>query len=51
MTNVAARSEYAASKATLWAELDRWMKDTADPRATSDDDRWDRYPYFGAPAK
>lgn len=23
--------------------------DTADPRATSDDDRWDRYPYFGAP--
>ena len=51
MTNVAARSEYAASKATLRAELDRWMKDTADPRAASDDDRWDRYPYFGAPAK
>lgn len=51
MTNVAERSEYAGSKATLRAELEQWMKLTADPRATSDDDRWDRYPYFGAPAK
>ena len=25
--------------------------DTGDPRATSDDDRWDNYPYFGEPAK
>jgi hypothetical protein len=23
------------------------MKTTADPRATKDDDHWDRYPYFG----
>jgi hypothetical protein len=26
------------------------MKDTRDPRAAGDDDRWDRYPYFGQPA-
>ncbi len=51
MTNVAERSEYTGSKTTLRAELEQWMKETVDPRATSDDDRWDRYPYFGAPAK
>ena len=51
MTNVAVKEEYAATKTTLRAELERWMKETADPRATSDDDRWDQYPYFGAPAK
>ena len=26
----------------LRAELDRWMRETGDPRATVDDDRWDR---------
>jgi hypothetical protein len=25
------------------------MRDTADPRATDDDDRFDRYPYYGPP--
>lgn len=49
--NVAADTAYAGRLATLRADLDRWMTDTADPRATADDDRWDRYPYFGAPAK
>ena len=28
----------------------RWMRETADPRATVDDDRWDRFPYYGQPA-
>jgi hypothetical protein len=28
--------------------LDAWMKRTADPRSTVDDDRWDHFPYFGA---
>jgi N-sulfoglucosamine sulfohydrolase len=51
MANVAAKEEYAATKKVLRVELERWMKETADPRATSDDDRWDKYPYFGAPAK
>ncbi|HEX8199767.1 MAG TPA: sulfatase [Isosphaeraceae bacterium] len=45
LTNVADRSEYAQAKRTLRAELDRWMTETADPRALADDDRWDRYPY------
>jgi hypothetical protein len=35
----------------LRVELDRWMRDTGDARATLDDDRWDRFPYYGPPAK
>ncbi len=49
--NVAGKPEYGAAQKKLRATLDRWMRETADPRATSDDDPWDRYPYFGAPAK
>lgn len=51
MVNVAGRKEYADIQVRLRARLEEWMKQTADPRATVDDDRWDRYPYFGAPAK
>jgi N-sulfoglucosamine sulfohydrolase len=49
--NVAARAEYAAARSGMKAALERWMKETADPHAISDDDRWDKYPYFGAPAR
>ena len=31
----------------LRSALDGWMRDTRDPRAVSDDDPWDRYPYVG----
>ena len=48
VSNVAERPEYAAAKKKLRTSLDRWMKDTKDPRATSDSDPWDSYPYFGA---
>jgi len=51
LINAAGKPEYAGTKTKLRAELDHWMKETADPRATSDDDRWDRYPYFGDPGK
>jgi arylsulfatase A-like enzyme len=52
LNNVADRPEYAAEKKKLRAELDRWMKETSDPRAIKeDDDRWDRYRYYGAAAK
>jgi N-sulfoglucosamine sulfohydrolase len=51
MMNVVEKPEYANAKMKLRAELDQWMNETADPRARSDDDRWDRYPYFGAPGK
>jgi arylsulfatase A-like enzyme len=45
--NVADRPEYAAVKERLRKELEMWMRDTADPRILTDDDRWDRFPYFG----
>lgn len=47
LDNVAANAEYARAKQELRAALDRWMRETGDPRSTADDDRWDRYPYFG----
>jgi len=50
--NVATRPENAEAKARLRAELDRRLKATGDPRALNpDDDRWDRFRYYGAPAR
>jgi arylsulfatase A-like enzyme len=44
--NVADRHPEVAAR--LEAELLRWMADTGDPRAANpDDDRWDRFPYYG----
>jgi arylsulfatase A-like enzyme len=51
LTNLAERKEFASAKKKLAAQLAEWMKETGDPRATNDDDRWDAYPYYGAPAK
>lgn len=47
MTNVAGQPGYAEPQKRMREQLDRWMKETADPRAIADDDRWDNYPYFG----
>ena len=47
LNNVAGQSDYSTAQAQLRAQLDQWMKDTADPRAFKDDDHWDSYPYFG----
>ena len=47
MTNVAAQANFNTAKADLRRRLDEWMRATADPRATRDDDRFDEYPYFG----
>jgi N-sulfoglucosamine sulfohydrolase len=47
LVNVADRAEYAAAKRKLRAQLDEWMRETGDPRATSDDDRYDGYRYYG----
>lgn len=49
--NVADKAAYASVKKQLRATLDKWMRETGDPRATTDDDRWDRYPYFGVRAE
>ena len=51
LTNVAADASYAPIKARLAKELAAWQRATGDPRAIDDDDRWDRYPYYGARAK
>lgn len=53
LTNVADHPEYAEVKAKLRTQLDRWMTDTADPRADKNggDNRWDKFPYFGKPGK
>ena len=45
--NVADNPKFAAAKKDLRASLDKWMKETGDPRATADDDRFDKYPYLG----
>jgi arylsulfatase A-like enzyme len=50
INNLAGHPEFAAAQKQLRAQLDQWMKDTADPRAVKDDDHWDSYPYFGGAA-
>jgi hypothetical protein len=49
--NVAGRPEYREVQRRLRTELDAWLRETADPRPTVDDDRWDRFPYYGERAK
>lgn len=51
LENIAGRATYADAQRRLREHLDRWMRDTGDPRAAGDDDRWDRFPYYGQPAK
>ncbi len=46
--NLADQAAYADTQQKLRAQLDHWMRDTADPRAINPtDDRWDKYPYYG----
>ena len=51
LRNVAGDRAHATVLTALRQQLDRWMRDTGDPRATSDDDRFDRYPYYGPPVR
>ena len=51
VVNVVAEPGYRQVRQRLGGVLDRWRRDTADPRLHSDDDRWDRFPYYGQPAK
>lgn len=46
--NLAGQPKFADAQKSLRARLDKWMRDTADPRATNPtDDRWDKCPYYG----
>ncbi len=47
MTNVVERAEYADAHKQMRAKLDDWMRKTKDPRFDHDDDRFDKYEYFG----
>ena len=51
LVNLAGTSAHRAAQRRLRDELDRWLRETGDPRATADDDRWDRTPYYGQPVK
>lgn len=45
--NVAGDALYTAAREQMRRRLDAWMKNTRDPRAASDADPWDTYPYLG----
>lgn len=49
LRNLAHDGSQAALLQQMRRRLDAWMRDTQDPRAASDDDRFDRYPYYGPP--
>lgn len=49
--NVAQKPSYAATRRQLRAALDRWMRETGDPRVDPADDSFDRHPYYGPPAQ
>lgn len=45
--NIAADGRFAAKKADLSQLLDRWMRETGDPRVDPGADPWSHYVYFG----
>jgi N-sulfoglucosamine sulfohydrolase len=51
LENVAGRPAYADAQRMLRRQLEDWLRKTGDPRSTADDDRWDRFPYYGEPAR
>jgi arylsulfatase A-like enzyme len=52
MVNVAEKPEYKDATRIFRAGLEQWMRETDDPRAKGEDERWDKYLYYGtAPAK
>jgi arylsulfatase A-like enzyme len=51
LENVAGRPAHASAQHRLRQQLESWLRETGDPRVTLDDDRWDRFPYYGEPAR
>ncbi len=47
--NLADDPKHAKTREKLAGQLQAWMAKTGDPRATNpNDDRWDKYPYYGS---
>jgi arylsulfatase A-like enzyme len=51
LTNVAGNPQYAETLATLRGRVERWMRDTGDPRVDPTYDGFDAFPYYGKPSK
>lgn len=47
ITNVANLADYANTQQELRSRVERWMRETFDPRVNDSYDAWDKYPYFG----
>jgi N-sulfoglucosamine sulfohydrolase len=45
--NLAGQTNYAEAQKQLRDALDRWMAETGDPRVKPEDERWDKFPYYG----
>jgi arylsulfatase len=50
LVNLAKDAAHAATLERLRHELSEWQRATGDPRVAEDDDRFDRFPYYGPPA-
>ncbi len=51
LSNVASDRRHAKAFQSLRADLDRWMRDIADPRAMGSQPLFDSYPYYSKPPK
>ena len=51
LVNLAGRPETAAVQRELRARVERWMRETADPRVDPTYDGWDTMPYYGPPPR
>ena len=49
--NIAADAAYGETRRELRERVQRWMRETGDPRVDPAYDGWDRMPYFGPPAR
>lgn len=49
--NLAPDPKLSATLKQLRSRVDEWMKSTLDPRVDPNNDDWDKFPYYGKPAK
>lgn len=47
LNNIASKPEYASTKKRLAERLERYLRETGDPRALGQEAPWDHYPYYG----